>query len=446
MRIVEEPSLAALYEDHVATQLERAEAALAAAGCDALVICAGRERTRPRDDIPYPFRPEPHFAAFVPLLEHPGSTLELVPGRRPRLIYEQPDDFWHAPPEGPAGFWVEHFDVEITRSGAETRAALTTPGSRTAVIGDAGELGASAAVGGDGRVLAELDFHRARKTEYEIACIARANAIAARGHAAVAAAASITESEWDLHERFLSATAQREAALPYPNIIALNEHAAVLHYQRLGEAPPDEFRSLLIDAGASCNGYAADVTRTHTAADARFADLVAAMDDLQRSLVAEAVPGTDFVALDDSAHAKLARVLVDHGLARCTAEAAHESGLTRVFLPHGLGHLLGVQVHDAGGHQISPDGEKRPAPERSPFLRLTRVLEPGFALTIEPGLYFIPALLRRVARPAADLVDWQLVEGLIPYGGVRIEDDIVVRSSGAENLTRDALRPGDTRE
>lgn len=437
MHVSDDPDLAAAYAEHLDTQLGRVEAALAAAECDTLVVHAGRERMRPRDDIAYPFRPEPHFAAFVPLLEHPGSALEIVPGRRPRLVYEQSPDFWHAPPEDPAGSWTGHFDIVVTRSPAQTRAALGRPGRRTAVIGaaDGDEPGARPE-----RVLAELDFHRARKTEYEIACLARANRIAARGHAAVAAAAGAAESEWDLHQRFLGATLQREVALPYPSIIALNEHAAVLHYQHADAAPPADFRTLLIDAGATCNGYAADVTRTHSAGDARFAELIAALDELQQAVAAEAVPGTDFVALDDGAHARLARVLVEHGIARCTADAALESGLTRVFLPHGLGHLLGLQVHDAGGRRIAPDGTERAPPERSPFLRLTRTLEPGFAVTIEPGLYFIPSLLHGLAAPLARLVDWPLVEALMPYGGIRIEDDVVVRASGSENLTREAFR------
>lgn len=438
MHVADDPSLASLYAEHLDTQLRRVERALAAAGRDELVIFAGRELMRPRDDVPCPYRPDPHFAAFVPLLEHPGSALEIVPGRKPRLLYEQPDDFWHAPPDDPAGFWAGHFDVHVTRSAAETRAALGRKGPRTALIGTAD---ACEDASRDTRVLAELDFERARKTEYEIGCIARANRIAARGHAAVAAAAGPAESERGLHQRFLAATVQLESALPYPNIIALNEHAAVLHHQRLAIDPPPEFRSLLIDAGATCNGYAADVTRTH-AGDAHFTALIEAMDALQQSVAAEATAGTDFVALDAAAHERLAGVLVDHGLARCTAGAAFESGLTRTFLPHGLGHLLGIQVHDAGGRQISPDGEQRGPPAHAPFLRLTRTLEPGFVVTIEPGLYFIPSLLHGLAAPLAELLDWDAVEALMPYGGIRVEDDVVVRAAGSENLTRTALRAG----
>src|SRR5690606_320336 len=123
-------------------------------------------------------------------------------------------------------------------------------------------------------------------------------------------------------------------------------------------------------------------------------------------LCAGARAGTDFVALNERAHRLLAALLREQGLVKCSAEQAYDDGITTAFLPHGLGHLLGLQVHDVGGHQVGPDGETRPPPERHPFLRLTRVLEPGFVVTIEPGLYFIPTLLAQLRRRASAAVDW----------------------------------------
>jgi len=87
-------------------------------------------------------------------------------------------------------------------------------------------------------------------------------------------------------------------------------------------------------------------------------------------------------------------------------------------------------------------GALAPKPEGHPYLRLTRTLQPGMAVTIEPGLYFIPTLLKALrAGPHAGAVNWGLVEHLSRYGGVRIEDDVVCRAAGAppENLTRDAF-------
>jgi Xaa-Pro dipeptidase len=458
--------IAALYRAHLDTLAVRLETALEAAGFDALVILAGELAAPPRDDVTYPFRVEPHFAAWLPLVDLPGAALVLVPGRRPVLLYPQLEDFWLAPATDPEGFWVEHFEIAVTTSGAaesselrERVRTLAREGLRVALLGEAGgSQAAQAPFAGvqDTRLLARLDFNRAYKTEYEIACQRAANAKASRGHRAVAAEfAATSASELALHEIYCGATRHRESELPYPNIIALNEHAAVLHYQHLDLEPPRQRRSLLIDAGAQVAGYAADVTRTWVgsggarphgrtvgrgAADgAAFAALIDSMETLQQTLCGEADAGTDFVALDDRAHELLGHVLAAHGIAACSAAEAYESGLTGTFLPHGLGHLLGLQVHDAGGHQISPDGEHRAPPAAHPFLRLTRRLEPGFVVTIEPGLYFIPALLGRLDATMRARVDWRVVEQFLPYGGIRIEDNLALETSGPRNLTREAF-------
>jgi Xaa-Pro dipeptidase len=291
----------------------------------------------------------------------------------------------------------------------------------------------------DTRLLSRLAYDRARKTDYEVACMRAANTIAARGHSRIAAAFGDGLSELALHGLYCDATRQRETELPYSNIVALNEHGAVLHYQHLEHAAPTDVRSLLIDAGADFCGYAADVTRTWTTTGPRFQPLIDSMDRLQQTLCTEVRSGVDFVALNERAHELLADVLVAHRLANCSAAEALESGLTRTFLPHGLGHLLGLQVHVAGGRQVSPDGEIKDPPVTHPFLRLTRVLEPGFVVTIEPGLYFIPSLLQALDSGARNRVNWATVETLIPYGGIRIEDNVLVDEAKHRNLTREAF-------
>ena len=243
-----------------------------------------------------------------------------------------------------------------------------------------------------------------------------------------------------IHQAYCEASAQREIELPYLNIVALNEHAAVLHYQNLTHTNPSTPSSFLIDAGASCHGYASDVTRTYCRdADAMRA-LIDSVDTMQQEICDRVEPGLDFVALNATAHTLLAGVLQTHGLIRCTGEEACERGITRTFLPHGLGHLLGLQVHDAGGHMAGPDGSRREPPVEHPMLRLTRTLEPGFVVTIEPGLYFIPSLLEALrVSEHADVIDWRKVDALSRFGGIRIEDDVLVTENGQRNLSRPAL-------
>ncbi|HEY7672022.1 MAG TPA: Xaa-Pro dipeptidase [Gammaproteobacteria bacterium] len=428
-----------VYVAHLATMQARLEAALAATGFDGLVILAGDLQAPPRDDVTYPFRVEPHFAAWLPLNRVPGAALVLAPGKKPILLYPQEDDFWLVPARDPEGFWVERFDIRVIKTRASESPELKKLGAGCAVIGDAGAAEGAFRAHDDRRLLARLDYARAKKTEYEIACMRMASRIAARGHVRVGAAFGEHLSELALHSLYCDATEQREAELPYSSIVALNEHGAILHYQHLERGPPAETRSLLIDAGAEASGYAADVTRTWTGPGSAFAPLIASLEELQQTLCAEVRAGVDFVALNERAHELLAGVLAAHKLVTCSAQEAFASGLTRTFLPHGLGHLLGLQVHDAGGRQVTADGEIRNPPAAHPFLRLTRLLEPDFVLTIEPGIYFISSLLEKMPGELRRKLNWVAVEQFLAYGGIRIEDNVVVEKSGHRNLTREAF-------
>jgi Xaa-Pro dipeptidase len=150
--------------------------------------------------------------------------------------------------------------------------------------------------------------------------------------------------------------------------------------------------------------------------------------------------GQSYPELHIHAHHVLAEVLREHGLIRLSAESAVQSGVTSAFFPHGLGHPIGLQVHDVAGFQVNESGGFIARPEGHPYLRMTRVLEPGMVVTIEPGLYFIDMLLEELrAKPVANDIDWNKVDAFRPYGGIRIEDDVVCTDGAPENLTRDAF-------
>jgi Xaa-Pro dipeptidase len=440
-----EARLASEYGAHLAILDQRLDEALRATGFDGAVIFAGEERVVFRDDQTYPFRVEPYFKAWVPLTQAAGSFLRLVPGQRPMLVYKQVEDYWHEPPSDPEGYWTQHFDIRIARTDAEAR-KLSGSGARWVAIGSAAER---AARGGgtatqpavnDPRFLNHLDFSRAVKTTYEILCMRGAQAMAVRGHLAVADGFKAGATELELHQLYLGASGQRETELPYGNIIGLNEHAATLHYQRLRAERPTVTRSLLIDAGAEFAGYASDITRTYSAsATDDFAALIASVDSLQLRICEEAKPGVDFVVLHAFTHRQLAAVLREHGLVTCSADEAVATGITRGFLPHGLGHLLGLQVHDAGGRLADATGRKREPPAVDPYLRLTRTLQPGVVVTIEPGVYFIPSLLKALLANHETRLNRAVIERLVPFGGIRVEDNIEITADGHRNLTREAF-------
>lgn len=443
------------YGPHLAIMDHRLGEALHAAELDGAVVFAGDEKTIFRDDQAYPFKAEPYFKAWVPLTQAAGSFLRLVPGQRPMLVYKQVEDYWHEPPSDPSGYWTAHFDIRVVRSEEDAR-KLSGVGPRWVAIGEnaevAARLGAAAGTGGggtaagarakvnDAQVLAQLDYFRATKTRYEIHCMRAAQLMAVRGHQAVAAAFRPGVSEFELHQIYCTAANQRETELPYSSIVALNEHASTLHYQNLRTRAPSPLRSLLIDAGAEYNGYAADITRSYSAASGDdFDALIKSIDALQQRVCAEVKPGVDFVALHVLTHRLLAAVLREHGFVKCSDDESIAAGLTRAFLPHGLGHLLGLQVHDAGGRQSDSAGKIRKPPSQDPYLRLTRELEAGFVVTIEPGLYCIPALLRAALAEHEDKLNRALIERLLPFGGIRVEDDVEVTQDGHRNLTRETF-------
>jgi Xaa-Pro dipeptidase len=432
-------ALDALFPSHLATLADRTSAALAAAGAGALVVGAGSPRFRFLDDQPDPFFVNPHFKAWAPVLDAPGSFVIFVPGHRPALLFHQPEDYWHKPPPLPTGGWVSSFDVKVIRNPAEARGQVP---ARAVFVGEpfAGcdDWGFSAM--NPPALLNRLHYARAAKTPYEIACMRRAAAAGARAHRAAATAFAAGASEYEIHLAFLAATGHTEAELPYPNIIALNEGAAILHNHEFRRTHPAVRRSMLIDAGAQFRGYACDITRTHAAANSPFKDLVAGVDALEQQLCAMVKPGVAYPEIHLAAHRLIAEVLVEQGIVNCSAQAAVEGDVTSVFFPHGVGHLLGLQVHDVGGHQASAEGGEVSPPARHPYLRLTRRLEAGTVVTIEPGVYFIDLLLDRAQQDGRGRsIDWGTVADLAPYGGVRIEDDVVATASGPDNLTRAAF-------
>ena len=434
-------SLDELYTAHLQTLMQRTDVSLAAAEFDALVIHAGTAPLQFLDDGTYPYKVNPQFKAWVPIVDNPHSLLLYRPGDRPTVFFHRPDDFWHKPASLPKARWAESVDM-VPMTDEKQAAARWDSLGRLAFIGPPASFPEAPAESlNPPALLASLHYDRAVKTPYELECMRRANALGARGHAAALQSFRRGRCEYEAHMSYLAACLQREEEMPYNNIVAYNENAAVLHYQHLERSTPAQLRSFLIDAGAQYRGYAADITRTYAAAPGRFAELIAAMDRAQLDLCSEITAGRDYREVHLSAHRILGDVMQHIGLTKLPGQAALEQGVTQVFFPHGIGHLLGLQVHDVGGVMGDVDGKERSRPAGHPYLRLTRMLEPGVVVTVEPGIYLIESLLKAAhADPRGALIDWDVVAELMPYGGVRIEDNVVTTTSTPENMTRDAFR------
>lgn len=428
-----------LFAAHLRDAHARVEAALGAARLDGLVIAAGHERLLFQDDQSHPFRANPWFTWLVPPPSGPGSLLLLRPGEKPRLLFVAPEDYWHSAPEPPDESWIEQFDLMVVPDAEAAVAGGKQVQGRLGWLGEE-DPPVKGWVGNPAPLLAQLEQARCRKSSYELACLREATRIGVAGHLAAERCFHNGGGEFDIYLAFLDAVRQVESTLPYPPIIALNEHAATLHYQRRDMQAPARSLSLLIDAGASWRGYGSDITRTWARGPGLFATLVAGMHELQQELCAAVAPGVDWRELHLHAHLLVARLLRDTDLLHMDPQAAVDNGVTATFLPHGLGHLLGVQVHDVGGFQPAADAAPIPRPPGHPALRLTRRLEAGMVVTVEPGLYFIDSLLVRLRQGRhGGAVNWPVVERLAPCGGIRIEDNVIVTDTGHDNLTRTAF-------
>jgi len=435
-------SLAAAFGPHLELVCTTAAHALEASGFRCLLVHSGSLVTIFEDDRTYPFEVHAPFKVWAPLSDVPDSFVYFVPGQRPQLLFHSPPDYWHKPAALPQAYWTRHFDIRPIADRESARKALPQDLSTTAYIGDAfAELaGWGVAAVNPAGLMRRLDFARASKTAYELECLREANRLGALGHSAALQAFQAGGSEFEIELAFLRGSGLREQELPYNPIIALNDGGAVLHSQVLEKKPPAQRHSLLIDAGAEFAGYASDITRTYSLQDADFAALIHRMDEMQQALCAGIRAGVDWRDVHLRAHQLTATLLREADITTCSAEEAVATGVSSVFLPHGIGHLLGLEVHDVGGFMQSPEGGEIPRPPGHPFLRLTRVLQEGFVVTMEPGIYFIEQLLEAAkADSRRRSINWARVEGLRRFGGIRIEDDLAVTTDGCENLTRDGF-------
>lgn len=427
------------YAAHLNTLIQRYTDALVRAGYDQIVISAGSLVHVAEDDRAYPYNPRPFAQQWVPYDIQPDTFIVFRPGDKPRLIWPARADFWHLSPQAPAGEWTGLWSVEGATGLGDWLPALS---GRVAWLGPKhpalSEQGKAVEIDPAG-LKAELTYHRAYKTDFEIECLAEANRRAVAGHRAAAEAFFRGASEAEIYRDYLAASEQLESQEPYSGIVALNEAAATLHYERRRFRAPAEHRTLLIDAGAQVNGYASDITRTQTTDSGLFADLKQGLDAMQQTLNGRVKSGMAMTDLQNEALAGVAELLKEVALCRLSVEDQLAKRVPHAFFPHGLGHLLGLQVHDAGGHQQSTDGDTR-ADKANPFLRLTRTLKSSMVITMEPGLYVIPMLLDQLMQQESDHgLDLALIERLKPYGGIRIEDNLVVGDDGVRNLTREAF-------
>ncbi|MFZ1996902.1 MAG: M24 family metallopeptidase, partial [Solirubrobacteraceae bacterium] len=225
--------------------------------------------------------------------------------------------------------------------------------------------------------------------------------------------------------------------MAYDTIVGAGTNSAVLHFMPTGR-PLVNGDLVLIDAGADYRQYASDITRTYPVGgrlSPEQQELHAVVHAAERTAIGRCVPGTEWVDVHMTAAQVIAEGLVAFGVLRGEPSALVESGAVWLFFPHGIGHLVGLGVRDAAG----PLRARRDKPSGIANLRIDLPLEPGYVVTVEPGIYFVPAMLQDPERRTRhhDTVVWDRVDRLLGFGGIRIEDNLLITEGGHEILTAD---------
>nr|XP_026493897.1 xaa-Pro dipeptidase [Vanessa tameamea] len=226
----------------------------------------------------------------------------------------------------------------------------------------------------------------------------------------------------------------------YTCICGSGHNGATLHY---GHAAAPNAKMVhdgdmcLFDMGGNYAGYAADITCSFPA-NGKFTDdqklIYEAVLKARDAVVREAKPGVLWTDMHLTANRAMLEHLKEGNLLKGDVEKMIEHGVNGILQPHGLGHLLGLDVHDVGGYL-----PHCPPRERGPLARLrtARALQAGMVLTIEPGCYFIARLLDGAQKnpQQSQFFNWDRVNQFRGFGGVRIEDDVLITENGVENLT-----------
>ena len=397
-----------------------------------LVIPTAPEQTRNADST-YPYRYDSSFY-YLTGFEEPEAVYAQVIGDSPRsvLFARQKDELreiWDGYRYGPAAaqeqfgfdaaFAVDELDTEMVKLFANQPRVYfafgINPAWDTRISGWINAARAQARSGISAPtelvdVSARINELRLFKDEHEIAIMRRAGKINTAAHRRAMRSARPGQFEYEVEAELMHEYYRSGSRFPaYSSIVASGPNACVLHYGE-NNRRMQEGELLLIDAGCEIEGYASDITRTFPV-NGTFSGPQKAVYELvlaaHAAALAEALPGRSYDAMHQAAVKVLTQGLIDLDLIQGPFDDALEQATYRQFYMHKTGHWLGLDVHDAGAYKQQGDW---------------RVLEPGMAFTIEPGLYI---------RPAAN------VPAQFEQIGVRIEDNIVITPTGHEVITAD---------
>ena len=222
-----------------------------------------------------------------------------------------------------------------------------------------------------------------------------------------------------------------------------SQHGEIMHGSP-SDAPLEDGRLVLCDAGCELNDYCSDHTRTmpvNGKFTQRQQEIYSIVEQCHDYVLEVAKPGVKYQDIHFAVCRLMTERLKELGLMKGDTEEAVRAGAHAMFLPHGLGHMMGMDVHDMEGLgqiYVGFDDETRPNLEQfgTNCLRMGRKLEPGFVVTDEPGIYFIPHLidLWRNEGHCAEFLCFDKLDTYKDFGGIRIEDDLLITNDGCRFL------------
>eukprot|EP00933_Yihiella_yeosuensis_P062450 TRINITY_DN65408_c0_g1_i1.p1 TRINITY_DN65408_c0_g1~~TRINITY_DN65408_c0_g1_i1.p1 ORF type:complete len:652 (-),score=92.84 TRINITY_DN65408_c0_g1_i1:224-2179(-) len=283
---------------------------------------------------------------------------------------------------------------------------------------------------------------RARKNEEELRLLRYVNHVSSDAHLAIMREARPGIMEYQLESTFAYGCYHNGGCrlLSYTPIAGSGPNSAVLHYGHAG-APNsrrlEDGDMVLCDMGCELHCYASDITNSFPASgkftpDQRMIfETVAAM---QSAVLSTLAPGVQWADMHELAYRVMCERLLEAGLLVGNINAMMAANVGAVLMPHGLGHMMGIDTHDVGGY---PKGALRDSRDGYKALRAQRSLEPGMVLTVEPGIYFIEFTLNKAKEnpELASFFNWERIADFEKFGGVRLEDNVVVMEDGIQNMT-----------
>lgn len=440
------------------TYEQRRSALMAKVGSGLILLPANEESSMNYADNTYPYRQDSHFLYFSGL-NQPGLALVLDADSGISTLYG--DDLsidyivWMGPQPTIAAL-AASAGIERTAPYSELAQLLKTAAAKGQAVHFMPPYRADRSIQlcdwlniplhevatrvSEPLVKAIVD-QRIRKSDEEVAEIEKGVNISGAMHVAAMRAAREGIKESALVGIVQGIAASDGGLLPYGIILTVNGQTLHNHYH--GNTLKSGQLVLCDFGGASSMQYAGDITRTFPV-DKTFTtqqkEIYQIVLDAQMAAIAACNPGTRYYDVHHLAAKIMAEGLKSLGLMKGDMEEAVAVGAHALFFPHGLGHMLGLDVHDledAGENYVGYAGEL----ERSTLfgtrsLRLGRALQPGFVLTVEPGIYFIPELtdLWKKEGRFSQYINYDVLDAYRHFGGIRIEDNVLVTESGHKVL------------